>query len=400
MSSTPAPKSGKSEHDIESLRRRLEEAEETLRAITSGEVDALVVNTRMGERIFTLQGADTPYRIAVENINEGTLTLSSEGTILYSNNYFAGMVQNDLNKVIGTCFFNFVSPDNREKVNDMLGQESSRAEVSLLSAKDIVIPAFLAIKRIPFEDQVSVCAVVTDLTEQKRSQQVISALKQADQLKDEFIGLVSHELKTPLTVLIGSLAIVRDERVSKEDRNELLQEASSGAETLAGILDNMLELSRFQAGCLRLEKQHVKIDQIAGKVIRRVQQKYDSHYIVLDFPGETPVNVDAVKIEQVLYNLVENAVKYSPPGTEVRVFGQRDKQNFRVGVRDRGIGISPADQRRIFELFTRLPGSGKKGVGLGLVVCKRLVEAHGGRIWVESQPGKGSTFLFTVPCSS
>ena len=90
-------------------------------------------------------------------------------------------------------------------------------------------------------------------------------------------------------------------------------------------------------------------------------------------------------------------MKYSPPGSQVRVFSQLDKEGLVVGVSDRGVGISPEDQQKMFEPFARLQGSGAKGVGLGLVVCKRLVEAHGGRIWVESQQDKGSTFLFTLP---
>ena len=160
----------------------------------------------------------------------------------------------------------------------------------------------------------------------------------------------------------------------------------------------MLELSRYQAKRLKLDKKAIKIAEVAARAVRRVRQKYDTHDIILDIPDEIPeISFDAFRIEQVLYNLVENAVKYSPPGSQVRVFSQPDKKGMVIGVSDSGVGISPEDQKRIFEPFARLKGSGAKGVGLGLVVCKRLVEAHGGRIWVESQLGKGSKFLFTIP---
>jgi K+-sensing histidine kinase KdpD len=160
----------------------------------------------------------------------------------------------------------------------------------------------------------------------------------------------------------------------------------------------MLELSRYQAGRLKLELKSVKIGDIASKAVERVCRKYDTHKFVLDFPDDIPdIKVDPTRLEQVLYNLLENAVKYSIPDSQVRVFGKLDKKAFVVGISDSGIGISSEDQQKIFEPFTRLQGSGAKGVGLGLVVCKRLVEAHGGRIWVESEKGKGSTFLFTLP---
>jgi PAS domain S-box-containing protein len=226
----------------------------------------------------------------------------------------------------------------------------------------------------------------------------ITERKKTEEIKDEFIGLVSHELRTPLTVVIGALATAMDKRVSRADKEELLKDASSGAESLAGILDNMLELSRYQAGRLKLDRKAIRIGDIAAKAAQRVRRKYGTHDIVVDVPEEIPmVNADAVRIEQVLYNLIENAVKYSPAGSRVRVFSQHGKTGTVVGVSDSGVGISSEDQRKLFEPFARLERSGGTGVGLGLVVCKRLVEAHGGRLWIESQPGKGSTFLFTIP---
>jgi PAS domain S-box-containing protein len=231
-------------------------------------------------------------------------------------------------------------------------------------------------------------AIGANITEQKLEMDI----------KDEFIGMVSHELRTPLTVIIGALSTARDERISKEEKEELIQEATSSAESLASILSNMLELSRYQAGRLNLEKKPVRISDIAKKAVQRARRKYDTHNIILDIPDKIPdADVDAGRIEQVLYNLVENAVKYSPAGSEVRVFSLQEKDGPVVGVRDYGIGIAPEDQQKLFEPFARLQDSGSGGIGLGLVVCKRLVEAHGGRVWVESQPGKGSTFLFTIP---
>jgi signal transduction histidine kinase len=110
-----------------------------------------------------------------------------------------------------------------------------------------------------------------------------------------------------------------------------------------------------------------------------------------------PLLVDPVRLERIIYNLVENAFKYSAEGTEVRVFTRQEKGDIVVGVSDHGAGLSPQEQKKLFGPFERLGSSNKKGIGLGLMVCKRLVEANGGRIWVESKQGEGSTFLFTIP---
>jgi two-component system CheB/CheR fusion protein len=228
--------------------------------------------------------------------------------------------------------------------------------------------------------------------------QDITELKEVDKIKDEFIGLVSHELRTPLTVIISALATASDTRASTEQKEELMQEASSSAESLASILDNMLELSRYQAGHLQLEKKSCEIAEIAERATQRVRQKYNDHEITLSIPNEIPeIMCDTTRVEQILYNFIENAVKYSPAGSKVRIFARRDKEGITVGVSDKGPGIDSDDQKKLFEPFVRLKEGVTKGIGLGLVVCKRLVEAHGGRIWVESELNKGSTFFFTIP---
>jgi two-component system CheB/CheR fusion protein len=251
---------------------------------------------------------------------------------------------------------------------------------------------YMLIGAVPLVDRAAdirgAVAVGADITEQKQQMDI----------KDEFIGMVSHELRTPLTVVIGALTTATDERVSKEEKEELIEEATSSAESLASILTNMLELSRYQAGRLNLERKPIRISDIAKKAAQRARRKYDTHNIILDVSDSAPdVDGDADRIEQVLYNLLENAVKYSPTGSKVRIFSRQDKEDVVIGIRDYGTGIAPDDQQKLFEPFSRLKEGGSSGIGLGLVVCKRLVEAHGGRIWVESIPGQGSTFLFTIP---
>jgi PAS domain S-box-containing protein len=229
--------------------------------------------------------------------------------------------------------------------------------------------------------------------------QDITERKKAEQLKDEFIALVSHELRTPMTVITGSLRTALSAGISPEDKQTLLLNAIEGAGSLSTILENLLELSRYQAGRLQIHREKVNIPVIAKSIIERLHDHSNDCLFVTDFPDDLPlVEADPVRVERILHNLLENAINYSSKKSEIKVFAQEKNGQVITGVADNGIGISTEDQARLFEPFERLgKATMYKGLGLGLVVCKRLVEAQGGKIWVESIPGKGSTFYFTLP---
>jgi PAS domain S-box-containing protein len=229
--------------------------------------------------------------------------------------------------------------------------------------------------------------------------QDITELKKTDKMKDEFIGLVSHELRTPLTVISGSLRSVMSPGISPEDARELLQNAVEGADQLAAILENMLELSRYQANRLQLRMELVNIADTARGVVEKLKGRGAEQRFSVDFPASLPlVEADAVRVERILYNLLENATKYSPSQSEVKVSARKKGDFVITAVSDQGKGIPDAEKGKLFELFGRLEkASYAKGAGLGLVVCKRLVEALGGWIKVYSESGKGSTFTFALP---
>jgi signal transduction histidine kinase len=171
---------------------------------------------------------------------------------------------------------------------------------------------------------------------------------------------------------------------------------------MANIIDNLLELSRWQSHRLELQSNPVDIGSELRKVVDCSSKKSDKHRLIADISTGLPaVNADPTRIERVLDNLIDNAIKYSPDGGEVTVSVRQKGDCILIGVRDQGIGIAPGDAERLFKPFSRLEtavsGSAIQGIGLGLVVCKHLVEAHGGNIWVESNRGKGSSFYFTLP---
>jgi len=227
--------------------------------------------------------------------------------------------------------------------------------------------------------------------------------KKLDQLKDEFLGLVSHELRSPLTVIIGAIntALSEQARLSQEEMHQLLQDAALEADSLSHLVGNLLELSRAQAKRLFLHAEPVSVENVAQGVVERIRQQSSAHRFVIDFPKGLPsVSADQLRVERIIYNLLENAAKYSPQGGEIRVFAKLESDRLVIGIADQGIGISLHDQAKLFGPFQRLEDSrldGVKGAGLGLLVCRRLVEAHGGQIWIESEPGRGSTFFFTLP---
>lgn len=228
----------------------------------------------------------------------------------------------------------------------------------------------------------------------------ITELKKIDKMKDEFIGLVSHELRTPLTVIAGSLESAMSLGISPEDERELIQNAIEGADSLAVILDNMLELSRYQAGRLYLNVGPVDICYLVQRIIEKLKSQGAEQRFTLDCPDNLPkIEADSMKVERILYNLIENAVKYSPGESEIKVLCRKEADFVVTRVIDYGQGIAPEDKKNLFELFERLQKDTHtvRGLGLGLVVCKRLVEAQDGWIKVKSELKKGSTFTFALP---
>lgn len=239
--------------------------------------------------------------------------------------------------------------------------------------------------------------------ELRKREEELRVAKQIELMKDEFVGMVSHELKNPLTVITGALRVVLNQQVSRKEATELIQDALASADSLSIIIDNLLELSRSQKHSMTLMLEPYDVRKIAHIVVGKLEKKSALHKLTNDiFPDLPPIPVDPVRVERILYNLVDNAIKYSPKGGEVRISISRKENCFIVAVTDQGIGISSKDQQRLFQDFERLENWGSReidGVGLGLKVCQVLVEAHGGRIWVESEVGKGSTFFFTLPFS-
>jgi len=230
----------------------------------------------------------------------------------------------------------------------------------------------------------------------------VAALKKIDRLKTELLSTVSHELRTPLSSIKGyaTTLLEHGEILAPEEAREFLEIIDSESDRLDELIRNLLDMSRLEAGVLRIDREPTDLSEVARACMRRVQRHTERHQLLLEWETDQLADIDASRIAQVLTNLMENAVKYSPDGGEIVTAAQIQGAMLQVSVADQGVGIPQRDLHRVFDRFHRVEGEISKrvgGTGLGLAICQRLVEAHGGKIWVESRLGKGSTFYFTVP---
>lgn len=232
----------------------------------------------------------------------------------------------------------------------------------------------------------------------------ITRFREADALKATFISVVSHELKTPVAIIRGYAETLQRPEARRNPKlvDELLEEIVEEADRLSTLVDDLLDASRLEAGGLSFtEVESVDLVAIAREVVERYAAQAPEHDLILDFPENFPtVDGDPARLEQVLDNLVSNAIKYSPQGGEVRVKGSFSPAEVTIAVQDEGVGIPIDEQRRIFERFYRVEGPetrGVSGTGLGLYLIRAIVEAHGGNIRVNSRLGEGATFYVTLP---
>ncbi len=238
----------------------------------------------------------------------------------------------------------------------------------------------------------------------------LTRYREEEELQKTFISVVSHELKTPVSIIKGYAGTLG--RPDASWPPDMIQEYAAvideEADRLTELIDNLLEASRLQSGTFKLEVSHdIALPMMAAEVVSRFGSQTDKHTFVLDFPDDFPtVSGDERRLSQVLYNLVSNAIKYSPEGGRIELFGHAHADYVTVSVRDQGIGIPSHEQHRIFVKFSRLDNALSRkteGTGLGLFLTKAIVEAHGGSIWFSSNSDKGSggapgtTFTFSLP---
>jgi signal transduction histidine kinase len=238
---------------------------------------------------------------------------------------------------------------------------------------------------------VNVIATVRDITR----------FREADELKSTFISIISHELKTPVALIKGYVSTLRreDARWDRSVIEESLGVIEDEADHLTEMIENLLDASRLQAGGFKLKLCDVDIAELADQIVKRFQTQTTRHKLVMDIPKDFPIIMgDDERLRQVLTNLVSNSIRYAPKG-EIRISGQTRPEQVIICVSDEGPGIAAEDIPHIFDRFYRAPDMARqtKGAGLGLYLARSIVEAHGGRIWVDPSPDSGARICFSLP---
>ena len=231
----------------------------------------------------------------------------------------------------------------------------------------------------------------------------MEALHDADRLKSRFVAAVSHDLQSPLTAIRTSVEslLERDGVQSAQMHEQLLQNIAGQAGRLDRLVDELLDLARIEAGVLLLDRDWIKLPVLIADTVAKFEELHRGCQVAWDLGADLPLQyVDPIRIAQVLWNLLENALKYSSSCTSIKVEARWSSNEVLIGVADRGPGIPTEEREKIFQHFYRLErdqGSHTQGNGLGLAICQGIVQAHGGRIWVEDEPEGGSIFRFTLP---
>ena len=244
-------------------------------------------------------------------------------------------------------------------------------------------------------------ASLTNAEAFERQRSAMEALERVNHAKSEFVSIVSHEFRTPLTGIQGFSEMMRDEDLTVAEMKEYASDINKDAQRLNRLINDMLDLSRMEAGRMTLDRQSADVNAIVSEAVERVRPNAPGHPVTLELDHTLPsISADRDRVTQVVANLLSNAVKYSPTGGEIVVRTERDKDGVHLSVKDHGMGIPSESLESIWEQYSRVESKqmrGIQGTGLGLPIVRQIVKMHGGRAWAESEIGRGSVFHVVLP---
>jgi len=539
--------------ELEELSFQLKEANETINAIRTGQIDALVVETEGGPQLYTLKSADHTYRVFIEKMKEGAVTLDSNGIILYSNSQFADMINLPLTKVIGLPIMNFIPGEYKDifkKITKQGWQSDSKGEIALKNKNNDLVPFLLSVTSLELDEGAALSIILTDLSLQKENEKQLelknkqleearlaaykmneelediieertkdlrvsreyfkfladnipviiwtssvdgkldyvnrrwveytgfdveeSKTKQVELLhpddlerskiewqtalkekrkyeaefrlkrkddgayrwhhsqaipfkdgygnitawigtnididdqkkelekKDEFIGVASHELKTPLTSLKGYIQLMEFQDNLSEAAKIYVTKATSSINKLQHLIDELLDASKIKAGKFKFQKHEFNLTELVSLIVENCTYMYPAYKINKELQEDIMVYGNDERIEQVLMNLINNAVKYSPYKKEITIRAEKNNEAAVVSVIDYGIGMVNSDQELVFERFYRanVHESTMPGLGMGLYISSEIIKEHNGQINVKSKLNEGSVFSFSLPLAT
>lgn len=405
------------------LIRRLEEATDTIDAIRTGQVDALVVNdAKAGHQLYTLKTADHSYRLFIEKMNEGAVTLNEDGIILYANSRFATMLDSTLSDIVGKVFESFVSDDCQAEFKDAFGtawHKDMQIEVKICRDSDAV-PCQLSLTVLELDEGLSLSVIVTDLTFQKKIQSLLKEnnerltaaneeLEASNHDLQQFASIASHDLQEPLRKILIFANMLRDRHAKDLPADSLryLDKIISSSQRMRSMASDILNYSSLSTGSQGVDE--VSLEAAIAEILDDYElllQERKVEVLVEELPV---VEGNRAQIKQVFQNLISNSIKFSRPGHPpvIRIFctpsdaapaKTKETAMCHIVVADNGIGFEKEYQERIFSLFERLNNKDKyEGSGIGLSITRKIIERHHGRISAESTPGEGARFTISLP---
>jgi PAS domain S-box-containing protein len=411
--------------ELEEVKRQLYEANETIEAIRTGQVDALVVEGAGGHQLYTLKSADMTFRVFIEKMTEGAVTLSAEGIILYCNSQFASMVSRPISGVIGSSFDEFISETTRAIFYEHFRRcwtEDCKGEVILKSA-DHEKPVLLSLTALELEEGVSLSVIVTDLTTLKQNQQKLEennnqlaesnhALELSNHDLQQFASVASHDLQEPLRKIQMFSELLRERAADQlmPESQKYLGKITVSAERMKKLVLDILNYSRLSSKKNLLEK--VDLNVLIKDLLEDLDFMFAEKKAMITVDPLPVIEANRGQIRQVFQNIISNAIKFSREDVSpiIHISAKRitdksfDSQespggNFcLISVADNGIGFESRYLDNIFVLFERLHSKDVyEGTGIGLAISKKIIEKHNGLITAQSVSGKGSTFLFILP---
>jgi len=540
--------------ELEELRFQLQEATETIEAIRTGQVDALVVKNGNEHQLYTLKSADQTYRVFIEKMKEGAVTLNKDGIIVYSNSQFASMVNLPLAKVIGLSFLDFIPANLKEDFTSLKTQgwnSDSKGEIAIINKNNEPAPFLLSFASLELDEGRALSIILTDLTLQKQTEkQLIQNNKQLEEArfavtktnehleeivkertselfrsrehfkfladnipvivwtanpegkadyfnkkwyeytglsleesissaaqnllhpedieitmkawkesiekqqrfeceyrlkrvvdgayrwhlvngepfkdetgnivawfgtatdiedqkrelerKDEFISVASHELKTPLTSLKGYLHLIESEQYLTDETKSYISKGNISVKKLQHLIRDLLDVSKIKGGRLEFSMNPLNLTELIHNCIENSSYMSPSYKIKEEVEEDVFVMGNEERLEQVIMNLLNNAVKYSPDNKNIIVRLEKNERVAIVSIIDFGVGLSDSDQKRIFERFYRANSNkfSTSGLGIGLYISSQIIKEHNGQMTVKSKLTEGSVFSFLLPLTN
>jgi len=406
----------------EELKSRLSEAEETLNAIRSGEVDAIVVSGSGTEKVFSLTSAETPYRLLVEEMKEGAVTLSEDGIILYCNHSFEELVSISMEQIVGRNFSQFLNKDEMHNYYKLLHEnplERISDDIVYFTCNDVRKYLHLSYCPIPKGVLGKICIIISDVTELKKYQNELQQLvnertselelanrqlKETNTTKDKLFSIIAHDLRAPFTVLLGfSELLGRNAQNYDTGHFEVIvSNIQSAARSAFELLENLFLWATAQKKQLNYNPETTDLTEILQELTRNARTIAVTKNISVNcIPAEKlMVFADVNMLKVILHNLINNAIKFTYPGGQIEIRASLGKKSVEISISDNGMGMSKEKIRHLFNIEANKTSSGtanEKGTGLGLLICKEFIEMHKGNLLIQSKVGKGSTFTVVFP---